>query len=247
MLNFLLGLRYKVLKDSLNKVDYTKGKVLQFQTEGADLQKLSNFNVKNAEFYNEHPVYFKSSAVHMVTEGIALDCYREEKIWSTWQGKRLCQWTAGMIDTRGKYACSNGTWEIEAKICNSWPAIWLLKLDRTEPGYDRQQITPEVDIMEVINNKVEHNVHWGYDNVEYVRFHEHQRLDNCDGQFHKFAVELLDDGYNFYVDGILTARFRSSNPQFVTNAPNYLIINNAAGENTNHNTSFIIKSIKVWK
>lgn len=244
MINFFLKWRYILFKKWLFVHDYVSEKQLLFD---ANMKSFIDFNVINEEMYNHHPVYFKESAVYINKEGINLRCYKNVAKRITWQGARLCFWSAGMINTKNLYECINGTWEIEAKICDSWPAIWLMKIERPENGYQKDQITPEIDIMEVINGRVEQNVHWGYSDDQYVRWHKRQKLNKCDNKFHKFAVEMLSNGYNFYIDGILTTRFRSKNKQFVSDVPNYLILNNAASTSTTKNTVFTIKSVKVWK
>lgn len=43
---------------------------------------------------------------------------------------------------------------------------------------------------------------------------------------------------------MLTAEFINDDPEFVTDAPNYLLINNAANTEDKHNTNFIIRSVK---
>jgi hypothetical protein len=43
------------------------------------------------------------------------------------------------------------------------------KKDRIVPGYTRVQITPEIDLFETINGKMQHTVHYGYDNIVYRR------------------------------------------------------------------------------
>lgn len=46
---------------------------------------------------------------------------------------------------------------------------------------------------------------------------------------------------------MLTAEFRRDDKEFVTDAPNYLLLNNAAHTYDKKDTDFIIKSIKHWK
>lgn len=101
--------------------------------------------------------------------------------------------------------------------------------------------------MEVISGDFRHTVHYGYAETVYRRTSTGSSIFKQDNEFHEFAVDILDNGYDFYIDGILTCKLRSKDPEFVTNYPNHLIINNAAHPYSTKNTEMIIKSIKVYK
>ncbi|GAB1452934.1 hypothetical protein MASR2M47_29900 [Draconibacterium sp.] len=72
-------------------------------------------------------------------------------------------------------------------------------------------------------------------------------IHKADGKLHQYAVEILPDGYNFYLDSYLTTKFRSNDPEFVSNEPKYLIINNAVSKGTFEESEFFVKSVKVYK
>lgn len=247
--NVYLKLRFTLFKKYLKKIDFTK-RNLVFSD---DFKSLDNFTIKDNEFYNDNDVWFSKDAVKLTPEGVSISCFKDKQTRSTWQGTRETNWTSGLIDTEKTFQYPNGVWVIEAKPCKSWPAIWLLKQGRFEPGYTTGVIIPEIDIMEIIHGKMRHTVHYGYDNVVYRKYGIGNDIIKPIDKFYEFTAELLPNGYNFYIDGILTTKFRSSNPEFVTNYPNYLILNNASsfGKSKkwipNTNTEFIVKSVKVYK
>ena len=213
-----------------------------------NFKTLDNFNVTDGEFYGDNDVWFSKEAVQITDSGVRIACFKDKLLHKSWNGERETTWTSGLLDSRGKFEYSFGTWVFEAKICNSWPAIWLLHNERNEPGYERVQITPEVDIMEVCKgNKVRHTVHFGYSNTVYKTHEIGSNIFKCDNQVHTFAVAMSPKGYKFYIDGILTAHFKTKNKEFISNVPCYLIINNAASKYNNENYyDFTIKSYKVY-
>ena len=242
--NIYLKVRYNLFKKWLKKKDFSDRKLLFSD----DFKNLDNFEIKDNEFYNDHLIWFSKDAVKLTDEGVSIVCYKDNQTRTTWQGTRNCKWTTGMITTYKKIQFSKGVWVITAKPSDCWPAIWLLKYDRKEPGYDRNQITPEIDIMETMRHReIRHTVHYGYSDVVYRRYGIGSDVYRNDNKFHEFAVELLDNGYKFYVDGILTARFKTKNPEFVTNYPNYLLLNNAAHTNSTKDTDFVVKSVKFYE
>lgn len=245
--NLFYSVRFWLFKKYCKRVDFSKNKLVFSD----DFKTLDNFNVKDGEFYNDNDVYFSKDAITLIPEGVNIVCYEDTQTRETYQGKRTTSWTSGMIDTYDKFLYPMGIWVITAKICDSWPAIWLLKKDRSEYGYTRNQITPEIDIMEVMlvgqKDVVRHTAHWGYSDIVYRRFGIGKNIFKCDNDWHEFAVELLPNGYNFYVDGIKTATFVSKDPEFVTAYPNYLLLNNAAHPGNSKNTEFIVKSVKVYE
>jgi len=241
--NIYLKLRFMLFKKWLKKKSFSDRKLV-FSDNFANLD---NFTVKHNEFYNDNDVWFSKDAVSLVPDGVSIKCYKDKATRTTYQGERTTNWTSGMIDTYNTFSHSKGVWLIESNVCESWIAIWLLKKGRKILGYNREQITPEIDIMEIIKHKIRHTVHYGYANDIYRKYGIGSSIIRNDNKFHEFAVELLDNGYNFYTDGILTAKFRTKDPEFVTNDSNYLLLNNAADWLTKENTEFIIKSVKVYE
>ena len=244
ILNLLLHVRFNIFKKYCKRIDFSNH-TLVFSD---DFKSLDNFNIKDGEFYNDNDVWFSKDTVTLTNEGVNISCIESPSDHTSWQGERITKWTSGMIDTRNKVSIKNGIWVITAKICNSWPAIWLLKYDRMVPNHTKERIIPEVDIMEVIDGVVRHTIHYGYpDDDQYSKLALGNNICKCDNQFHEFATELLENGYKFYIDGILTASFTSKDPEFVSNDANYLILNNAANPSDTGNTNFIIRSIKVYE
>lgn len=211
------------------------------------LKTLDSFNVKDGEFYNDNDVWFSKSTISLSDSGLVIKCLKDTSYHEDWRLKKVSNWTSGMINTRGKVEFSNGLWVIEAKLNSGWPAIWLLKNDYVPEGFNKAKIIPEIDIMETIHNKFRHTIHWGYSDEVYRLYEMGKNVGLYDEKFHIFAVDCLPDGYDFYIDGIRTASFRSRDIQFVSNEKNYLIINNAATSEDNNDTFMVIRSIKIYK
>jgi beta-glucanase (GH16 family) len=243
LINLFLHIRFAWFKSFCKVKDFTNQKLIfedYFKT-------LDNWRVQDY-FYNDNPIWLSPKNVTLIDEGVKITCVKDKSIHTDGDGKsRVTEWTSGMIDTHLTFTQPYGLWVIEAKFGGGWPALWLLKNDRTEPGYQRSQITPEVDIVELLSNKFRHTVHYGYSDTVYRRTAIGKTASRGDNKFHQFAVDLLKNGYDFYIDGILTCRLRSTDPQFVTVHPNYLIINNAVSLTDTYNTGMIVKSVKVYE
>jgi len=243
---FYLKIRYLLFKNYLTKKDFSD-RNLVFSDE---FQTLDNFDKVDKEFYNDNPVWFSKDTIYLTSEGVLIKCYEDIKTHTSWQGTRDCTHTSGMIHTRNKFLLKNGVWVVNANACESWCAIWLLKKDRIEPGYTKQQITPEIDILEILfkRNQAKHGIVYGYSDIKYATKGIGTRgIVKCDNKFHEYAVEFLSNGYKFYIDGILTGKFISDDPEFVSDCPNYLLLNNASDSYTTKNTEFIVKSVKVYE
>lgn len=211
------------------------------------LKTLQNFNIDDQVFYNDNDVWFSKEMVLMSDSGLVIRCIKDTSYHEDWRLKKVSNWTSGMINTRGKIEFSNGLWIIEAKLNSGWPAIWLLKNDYIPEGFIKAKIIPEIDIVETIHNKFRHTIHWGYSDDAYRLYETGENIRLYDNKFHEFAVDCLSNGYDFYIDGIRTASFRSENPQFVSDEKNYLIINNAATNEDSEETEMIIRQIRYYK
>ncbi len=109
------------------------------------------------------------------------------------------------------------------------------------------QITPEVDIMEIIHGKIQHTIHYGYSNQEYRTTEWNaKRGKPIPGKKYEFSVELTKTGYKFYIDRILTAVL--TNKKSITTAGAYLILNNAKlnGITSGENSVFEISEVKFY-
>lgn len=243
ILNEFLKLRYNL---GLGKktLDLT-GRVLQLNVIFTSFSRWTQFfEITNNEPYPNTEVLFKASMVRIdeKTNTLKIDC------WETVNNSY--KYLSGRITTLGKFELSYGLWVIEAKLCDSFPAIWLLKKQRNIKGYNRVQITPEIDIAENIKGKVRHTVHYGYleEGQGYARTSYGSSIFENDNRWHEYAVDCRKDGYDFYIDGILTCRMRTPDREFVSPDPHYLIINNAANEwSKSKETTFSIRSVKVFK
>lgn len=249
MMNLFLRLRYLLLKKYIKKVTFDDRRLIFSD----DFRTLTNFRVKDKEFYNENDTWFSKQMVRIVPEGVELLCVKDRAEHESWQGKRTTNYTAGMIDTYEtlggimKYYGLRNVWEIEAKLPESWAAIWLMRYEHNEPGYERHQITPEIDIAEVNSGVIGSSIHYGYSDVKYTKSSVTNNIVKPDGKFHKYAVEMLPHGYNFYIDGVLVSSFMNEDPEFVSGVPCYLILNNASNKDCAEDSySMIIKSVKVY-
>jgi len=243
MKNLLLKWRFLFFKSFCKKVDFSNRELVLEE----NFKSLDNFVIKDQDFYNDNPIWLSKDALSLTEEGLKITCKKVKATHTSYQGTRDTNWETGMIDTYGKFEHSKGLWVIEAKVGDGWPALWLLKRDRPIEGFTRQQITPEVDIMEIIHGMFRHTIHYGYSDIVYRRTSMGRSIKKWDNEFHEFAVDILNEGYNFYIDGILTAELRSKDPDFVTDAPSYIIINNAAHPYSTEDTEMIVRSMKVYK
>lgn len=242
VLNALLRARYNLFGSTIKRKDFSDRKLVFSD----DFRDLNNFQVKDEVAYNENPIWLSKNAVQLVPDGVSIKCWKETA--THFYGKQVTtNWVTGMLDTRETFNHSNGLWVITAKVGNSWPAIWLLKRDRNVPGFKRTQITPEVDIMEVIRGKFRHTVHYGYEEHVYRTTSKGMNVCKWDDEFHEFAVDIHGKGYDFYIDGILTCKLRSNHPDFVTDHPSFLILNNASHPYTTDESEMIIKSVRVYE
>lgn len=243
-INLLLKYRYKFFKRWLKKSDFLKNKNLAYST---NFKSIADFKVIDNEFYNDNDVWFSKDCVNLTDDGLEICCKKDYAHHTSWNGDKFTNWTSGMIQSYDFFEFVNGIWVFEAKVCDSWPAIWLLRKEHNEPGYKRGQITPEIDIMEVIKGKLRTTIHYGYDDIVYKRHEKGSNIIKPDDKFHQFAVELLSNGYNFYFDGILVSTFKEKDKEFTSDVPCYVIINNAANDtDKKQNYNLVVKSMEVY-
>jgi len=240
--NIWLKYRYLFFKKWLNKVDFLQNKELLYSTP---FEFLTDFNISDNVFYNDNPVWLSKDCVKLTDQGLEILCKKDSATHVVNGDVRHTDWTSGMISS--DFKLTNGIWVFEAKVCDSWPAIWLLRKDHNTPGFTRHQITPEVDLMEVIEGKLKTTIHYGYSDTVYRTKMIGTSIIKPDNEFHQFAVELLLNGYNFYFDGILVSKYINNDPEFVTDSPCYVVINNAANSTHNgDNYNLVVKSMKVY-
>jgi hypothetical protein len=243
IVNIYLKVRYMIFRKYVKRKEFNQNMLILHDK----FENLDNWNVVDNEFYNHFDVFFSKETVSLTPDGVEISCFHDPKERTTWQGTRVTNWTSGMIRTLHKVSIPAAIWVIEAKICDSFCAIWLLKDARDIDGFSSKPIIPEIDILENIRGWARHTIHYGYSDKEYRRFGIGTSVFPADNKWHEYAVECLPSGYNFYVDGILTGYFRSKNPEFVSMDPQYILINNAWHKYTKQNTIFRIKSVKIFK
>lgn len=242
MINLLLKIRYILFKRFCKKVNFSKRKLVFSD----DFKTLDNFTIREG-FYNQNSVWFQKECISLSNDGLVIQCKEDNKYHESWDGARVTKWKSGLVDTREKFEFSKGLWVIEAKFNGGWPAIWLLKVGHIPTGFEKDKIIPEVDIMETIHGKFRQTVHWGYSETQYRLYETGHNICKYDTDFHTFAVDLLDNGYNFYIDGILTSRFRNNNSEFVSNEKNYLLLNSANDVDTSDQSDVVFRSVRVYE
>lgn len=243
LFNLWLRFRYRYLNPDQEL--YPTGECV---LEKFTFNEISPFIIKDGEFYNNNDVWFSKDKVSTNNlYDLVIDCEYQPGTHESWQGKRDTNWISGMVET--PVLINYGTWIIEAKLPKSWPAIWLLRERHNNPE-GVSTITPEVDIMEVIHGNFQHTIHFSPDSKHYSTDGRNNKL-KYDDKFHEFAVDLRKDGYDFYIDGILTGRFRGKG-NIVDDSRLYLILNNAANRgDTDHkvgdNYRMEVRSVRVYK
>lgn len=209
----------------------------------------SKFHITDNEFYNENEILFSDDMV-TAENGLVIKCIKETGKTTTWQRTGIYHWRTGCLktwDKSGGFTQSGGTWVVEAVFPRTWAALWLLHPDYFVAEIEKNHITPEIDFAECNQKGIDNVVHYGYDKDRYSTKGKINNVHKADGKLHQYAVEILHDGYNFYCDGYLTTKFRSREPDFVSNQPKYLVINNAVSAAVQEESMFYIKSVKVFK
>ncbi len=108
-------------------------------------------------------------------------------------------------------------------------------------------ITPEVDVMELLNNgKFGHTLHYGFDYDIYAPKGSAVQLKAKNLQLeHEFAVVISPDKYKFYIDGYLTGIMKTG----LSPEPVNVIMNSAvhSANFTIQPEDFIIKEFKFYE
>jgi hypothetical protein len=108
-------------------------------------------------------------------------------------------------------------------------------------------ITPEVDIMELLNNgKFGHTLHYGFEYGKYATDGSGTQLKAKNLQSeHEFAVVISPDKYKFYIDGYFTGIMKTG----LSPEPINVIMNNAvhSANFTTKPEDFIIKEFKYYE
>jgi len=229
--NFGLRVRYDLFKPKTRKS--FDGEII-FHRDG--FTDLSEFDVRDNEFLNSSDNWSSKDMVRIEDNVLKLDCIYDPATHTSWQGTREASWIAAMVQT--DVLINYGTWSVTARAPDSFPAIWLMR-EKHINSEGVLAIIPEVDIMEVINDKFQHAIHAKPIKTERSYIHRLTK-DNYfryDNDIHEFTVDLTPKGYKFYVDGILTAHFISDDETFTSDVRSYLKINSAEHNVTDHRAS----------
>lgn len=144
---------------------------------------------------------------------------------------------SGGIQTRGKFNFKYGKVEVRAKFTNgqgSWPAIWMMPEDRSQPW----PACGEIDIMEHINseNQIHQTIHSDFANAEGqgIRNPSPTKTTAFDKEaFNVYGVEWHPDRLDFTLNGQITFTYPRINTtktgQWPFDKSFYIILNMAGG------------------
>lgn len=135
--------------------------------------------------------------------------YVSKMVWDE-ENRRV---VSGGIHTQGNFEHGYGYYEASIKFPNApgtWGAFWIMAGD-TKHVDGSAADGVEIDIIESIGNQkgvYNHNLHWdgyGEDHKEY-KPQIRNKVNIYDGEFHTFGLLRNEEGYFFYIDGVLSAR-----------------------------------------
>jgi beta-glucanase (GH16 family) len=169
-----------------------------------------------------------------------------------WNGTTYT-YTSGMVMTGGRkyekapgFTFTYGFAEARVKVpagSGLWPAFWMLPVD-----YNSR---PEIDIMEIIGSEP---------NVQNMNYHyeggdagTEWKGASFAGEWHVFAIDWSPTALVWYVDGV--ERWRFTNTAYISNEPQYLILNLAVGgdwpgspkADTVFPSTFDVDYVRVWQ
>lgn len=149
---------------------------------------------------------------------------------------KTAQYTSASINTKGKYEFTKGRIEVKAKLPAGrgvWPAIWTLGTNISQVGWPA---CGEIDIMEFVGfepNSVYANVHTkDYNHTKGTGRGGSIKFEKPSSDFHVYAVEWLNDRFDFYFDDKLYFSCLKKGEgvgEWPFDAPQYLLINLAIG------------------
>jgi hypothetical protein len=213
-----------------------------FSCDFKDSTDLKKFNRTEGLYNEKNNVWMSPEMVSLSDSGLVLKCEKHGD-----------KWIAGCVTTWNKdttlFSQTGGTWIFYATFPDSWAAIWLLHPDYFVPTYNRDFIIPEVDIAENNGGKIDNCIHYGFRlDSGYATKHKIRKMHVPDGKLHEYTLQVKEQGYDFFLDGILKNRFRSGDPEFSVKQPFYMILNNATDSRfPAKDTEFTIKNIKILK
>lgn len=118
-------------------------------------------------------------------------------------------------------------------------------------GYD--SIIPEVDVMEILDNKFGHTIHYGFDYDKYRKYSIGSLICTPENREYEFAVTITPNKYIFYIDGIKTCEFGNNitkpDDGLCSTQKLYLILNHSINEGIkdgNDVDDFIIKNVRYY-
>lgn len=214
--------------------------------------------VSNNVFYNDNAVLLNRDMVRQDMTGLTLTCIDSVGVATTWQrtdtflfvGANMQTWNKEFDGFTFKAPCII---EIYCNIPKSWAAFWSLCVHREKIKEGRFHSVPELDVVENNGNKVDVAFHWGYDTIKYATDSKVKKIHTPDGKYHKYAIKLLPDMYEYYFDRKLVYRAKNKpkyNNEFIDmDATRYLILTNAGDKNRFlfDKTELKIKWIKVYE
>ncbi|MCG2711176.1 MAG: family 16 glycosylhydrolase [Candidatus Omnitrophica bacterium] len=175
----------------------------------------SKWRIEDAAFAKNNELQYYTPEDVFIRDGMLVLRSRKNVIGG-------CEYSSGLVETRGKFAQQYGRVEIRAQLPKGkgvWPAHWMLPASCQWP--------PEIDIMEVLG----HQPHVMYMTVHWGTWQDRKKKGSLfigpdfSNDFHEFAIEWDNDSITWFVDG--TKRLEIS--EYVPHEPFYIILNTAIG------------------
>lgn len=112
----------------------------------------------------------------------------------------------------------------------------------------RDNITPEIDILEIINKKYTQTIHWDLKLGTYDPYQlgsQVSKYSKNDWNYIEVAVKVSENGYEFYINGIKTTVVYDG----ISDKPAYIILNNNVASDIpmNFESELIITEINYYE
>ena len=173
-----------------------------------------------------------------------------------------CDYSVGMVRSKGKFEHLYGKYEIRCKLPTQpgwWVAFWMMQGNVGAVGNGGVD-GMEVDIMEAFGwtNLINYAFHWDGYGADHKSVGKQSRPVGIRSGYHTFAMEWYPEMYIFFIDGFETWRSVGGG---VCNKPGYIkvtgeisteswAINNYWAENPSKATypdSFVVDYVRVYE
>ncbi|MBN1515245.1 family 16 glycosylhydrolase [Candidatus Sumerlaeota bacterium] len=203
--------------------------------------------------YHNHRANMRPEQVKLADGILTLTAVHERSIWNPMSiefnpfGHLELDYSSGAVHTDGRFRFTHGYAEARIKmppVKSTWPAFWTL-----QGGWP-----PEIDILEVINDRTEYHQYFHYRHPDgwSTSFGGTHKTPDLSADFHVFGFEWTEDTMAWYFDNQEIRR--QTNAQAVAQAHDmYLILNLAVGgwaqapDPADYPTSMYVDWVRVWQ